>query len=243
VQWVADLEAMAPFSGVHFSNELLDALPVHLLTAADNGTEREWQERMVDCNDSRFVFVTRPISDPRLRARLTNLPTPPAEKYETEINLAALDWIEILSRKLERNVVLICDYGFPRNQFYASHRTAGTLQVYAQHHALPTPFKNIGACDLSTHVEWTSLAEHAEKIGLTILGFADQHHFLTGLLAAHPELASTATEDGPALQTLIHPEFLGTRFQFLALARNFPSEVSLGGFKFARDARSTLGLG
>jgi SAM-dependent MidA family methyltransferase len=240
VQWVAGLETMPPFVGVHFSNELLDAMPVHLLAAADNGGEREWQERLVDISDSGFVFITRPISDLRLRERLTTLPAPPAENYETEINLATRDWIETLSRKLERGVVLIADYGFPRNRFYAPHRISGTLQAYAQHRALPTCFENIGECDLSTHVEWTSLAERAVELGLTIVGFADQHHFLTGLLSTHPELASAATEKSRALQTLIHPEFLGTKFQFLGLAKNFPKNSSLGGFKFA--SRLPLGL-
>jgi SAM-dependent MidA family methyltransferase len=242
VQWVADLETLPPFVGVHFSNELLDAMPVHLLAAADRGGEREWQERLVDLGESGFVFITRPISDPRLRERLTTLSAPPAENYQTEINLAALDWIETLSRKLERGVVLIADYGLSRDQFYAPDRISGTLQAYAQHRALPTCFESIGACDLSTHVEWTSLAERAVELGLTIAGFADQHHFLTGLLSTHPELASAATEKSRALQTLIHPEFLGTKFQFLGLAKNFPPNSSLGGFKFARDSRLPLGL-
>ncbi len=242
VQWSADLETMPPFVGVHFSNELLDAMPVHLLAVANNGDEREWHERLVDFNESGFVFITRAISDSRLRERLTTLPAPPAETYETEINLAALDWIETLSRKLERGLVLIADYGLPRDQFYAPDRTSGTLQAYARHRALPTSLENIGECDLSTHVEWTSLAEHAVELGLTIVGFTDQHHFLTGLLSTHPELASAAIEKSRALQTLIHPEFLGTKFQFLGLAKNFPPNSSLGGFKFARDSRLPLGL-
>ena len=242
VQWVADLDEMPPFVGVHFSNELLDAMPVHLLVAADNGAEREWQARLVDFNESGFVFITRPISDSKLCQRLTTLPAPPAEDYETEINLAALDWIETLSRKLERGVVLIADYGLPRDQFYAPDRISGTLQAYAKHRALPTCFENIGECDLSAHVEWTSLAERAAEFGLTIVGFADQHHFLTGLLSTYPELASAATEKSRALQTLIHPELLGTKFQFLGLAKNFPPNSSLGGFKFARDSRQHLGL-
>jgi SAM-dependent MidA family methyltransferase len=242
VEWVSDLETMAPFSGVHFSNELLDSMPVHLLAAVNNGSAREWQERLVGANDSGFVFITQPISDPRLRARLTTLPVPPGETFETEVNLAALDWINTLNRKLERGVILIADYGFPRHEFYAPSRIRGTLQAYARHRAVPNCLENIGACDISTHVEWTSLAEQAQELGLTILGCTDQHHFLTGLLAAQPELGRATSEKKRALQTLIHPEFLGTKFQFLGLAKNFPADSSLGGFTFARDARIALGL-
>jgi SAM-dependent MidA family methyltransferase len=243
VQWTPDLETMKPFVGVHFSNELLDAMPVHLLAAGNDGRKREWQERMVDIGGPGFVFVTRPISNARLRARLTTLPASPVGNYETEINLSALHWLEMLSEKLERGVVLIADYGFSRDQFYSPGRTTGTLQAYAQHRALPASLDQIGECDLATHVEWTSLAEHALNLGLTIVGFADQHHFLTGLFSAHPGLASAATEKPRALQTLIHPELLGTKFQFLSLAKNSPPHFSLGGFKLARDPRAALGLG
>ena len=60
-------------------------------------------------------------------------------------------------------------------------------------------------------------------------GFTDQHHFLTGLLSSYPGLASAAAEKSRALQMLLHPEFLGTKFQFLALTKGFPAAESLGG--------------
>ena len=69
--------------------------------------------------------------------------------------------------------------------------------------------------DLTTHVEWTSLAERAEECGLRIAGFTDQHHFLTGLLSSSSRTRFAGAEKSRALQTLIHPEFLGIKFQFL----------------------------
>ena len=97
--------------------------------------------------------------------------------------------------------------------------------------------------DITAHVEWTNLAERAERRGLHLGGFTDQHHFLTGLLSSYPDLASAGAEKSRALQTLLHPEFLGTKFQFLALTKEFPAAEPLGGFKFARDSRQVLGLG
>ena len=86
------------------------------------------------------------------------------------------------------------------------------------------------------------MAEHAEECGLRVAGFTDQHHFLTGLLSTHPELASAGAEKSRALQTLIHPEFLGVKFQFLGLEKGFPEAASLGGFNFAKESRRALGL-
>lgn len=221
VEWVASLEEMAPFVGVHFSNELLDAMAVHL-SVGENGT---WGERFVEAVAGEFAFVDRPVSLPEL---LEKLPAAPNERHETEVNLAALAWIDALSPKLRRGVILIADYGFVREEFYAPHRKRGTLQSYAAHRVVASPLTQVGTSDLTAHVEWTSLADRAEKCGLTIAGFADQHHFLTGLLAKNPALAGP---NGRALQTLLHPEFLGTRFQFLGLTKKFSG--SLSGLRFA----------
>ena len=242
VEWAESVENMPPFCGIHFSNELLDAFPVHLLVGKGEGAERHWCERLVERTSCGFTFVDRPITDPRLLYRLTKLPPPPVEGYETEINLAALDWVATLAGKLRQGVILIADYGLTRAEFYAASRRTGTLQCYAEHRVLPSLLEQVGQSDLTTHVEWTSLAEQAEVSGLTIAGFTDQHHFLTGLLSTHPELAATGAEKSRALQTLIHPEFLGTKFQFLGLTRNVPPQLSLGGFKYAPDARRALGL-
>ncbi len=242
VEWVESLEMMEPFCGVHFSNELLDAMPVHLLVATGEGAERRWCERLVERTSCGFTFVDRPISDERLAQRLTKLPPVPEVGYETEMNLAALDWIQTLAGKLRSGVVLAADYGLSREEFYAPSRRTGTLQCYADHRVLPSILERVGQSDLTTHVEWTSLAEQAEHCGLRLAGFTDQHHFLTGLLSTHAALASAGAEKSRALQTLIHPEFLGMKFQFLGLTKNFPAEGSLGGFKFARDARRQLGL-
>jgi SAM-dependent MidA family methyltransferase len=237
LEWAESLEELATFSGIHFSNELIDAMPVRLIASAGD----EWLERRVERTSCGFTLVRRPISNPELRARLTTIPKPAVDGYETEVNLAAVEWIESLARKLERGVVLIADYGLIRSDYYAPSRCTGTLQSYARHRLLNSPLEEVGESDLTTHVEWTSLAERAEECGLAISGFTDQHHFLTGLLASHPELASLG-EKPQALQTLIHPEFLGTRFQFLGLTKNFSPAPSLGGFRFARDPRAQLGL-
>ena len=242
-EWHASLEEMEPFCGVHFSNELLDAMPVHLLKATGDAEAREWGERCVERTSCGFTFVDRPISDPRLEARLAKIPPAPPGDYETEISLAALDWVEALARKLTRGVILAADYGHTREAFYAPERTAGTLQCYARHRVVPSPLEEVGAIDITAHVEWTSLAERAQESGLRLAGFTDQHHFLTGLLASDPLLAEIATAHARASQTLIHPEMLGTKFQFLALAKEVPVELALSGFKFARDPHARLAIG
>jgi SAM-dependent MidA family methyltransferase len=234
VSWWESLDELPEFSGVHFSNELLDSLPVRLIT---RGGEGGWQERVVAEAGEEFQLVSRPITDEKLRARLPGLPPAGERTYDTEINLAALDWVDCVAAKLKRGFVLAVDYGFSRTEFYSAERTSGTLQGYAAHRAVSSPLHDIGGADIASHVEWTSVAERAEECGLTIVGFTDQHHFMTGMLS----LVSPREDERRALQTLLHPEFLGTRFQYLALGRDVPS-MGLAGFRFARDARKAVGL-
>jgi SAM-dependent MidA family methyltransferase len=230
--WRKSVSELKSFAGVHFSNELLDAMPVHLISRQGN---EDWKERMVDASGAGFTFVTSPITDEKLRRHLEKVPRSGDGLYETEVNLAGLEWIESVAQKLTRGFVAAVDYGYPRAEFYAAERVAGTLQCRANHRAVSSPFVEIGCADITAHVDWTSVVEHAEESGLTLAGFTDQHHFITGLLSRRAPQES----ERRALQTLLHPELLGTRFQFLALGKHLP-EQRLSGFRFARDASKAL---
>jgi SAM-dependent MidA family methyltransferase len=137
------------------------------------------------------------------------------------------------------------DYGHSRENYYAPERRSGTLQCYAHHRLVLSPLTAIGEIDITAHVDWTSLAERAEGHGLSVIGFTDQHHFVTGVVTAlMPDRFDTNADAATrrALQTLLHPEFLGTTFQFLALTKDVGLNFPLSGFKFARNPRAALGL-
>src|SRR5438552_5938064 len=239
IEWCASIDALEPFTGVHFSNELFDAAPVHLIVSVKTKTgSTDWLEKFVTLNGDEFGFLHQPIDNRRLRDHLQKLPARPAS-YETEVNLVALDWIGNVARKLARGYVVIVDYGYPRDEFYAPHRSAGTLQVRAQHRLLASPFEQIGHADITAHVEWTSIAERAEASGLQVKSSADQHHFVTGILSevAHDFLwKDVDSKTKRALQTLLHPEMLGRSLQVLAMANNVDPAPPLAGFKFGREA-------
>jgi SAM-dependent MidA family methyltransferase len=242
ITWQKSLADLEPFCGVHFSNELLDAMPVHLIS---KGADADWEERRVAESGDGFHFVTAPITKTELRRHLETIPEHLSAPYETEVSIEALRWIESVAQKLTRGYILAVDYGHSRDDYYATERSSGTLQSYAHQRVKASPLTEIGHADITAHVDWTSLAERAEAHGLTVAGFADQHHFVTGVLTALMAEQFDGTADAAtrrALQTLLHPEFLGTTFQFLALTKDIPSGVSLSGFKFARNSRVALNL-
>jgi len=236
--WVALVDEIAPFVGIHFSNELFDSLPVHLIVSggvAKGATV--WNEKFVTVAADDFAFATGNVG--RSGLQLDHLGFFPAG-FETEVNLAAPKLMSGIAAKLLRGVILTIDYGFSRTEFYSLPRSQGSLQVRANQKKLSSPFQQIGLADISTHVEWTSLAEAAQVSGATPLGFTDQHHFLTGIISkSFPEADFDASEKR-ALQTLLHPEMLGRNFQALALGKDFHEK--LAGFQFARDPIAALGI-
>jgi len=203
VRWRKSLDEIEPFVGIHFSNELLDSMPINL-----------WR-KVIDLAGDEFILVDSP----------DQLPT----------NHSQLNWIASVAAKMERGFVLAIDYGFSRVEFRE------VVQVRAQHRHFNSPFEQIGEADITAHINWTDIAEAAERNGLRVGGFTDQHHFLSGIISTFPDIVA-GEKSKRALQTLLHPEMLGRAFQVLALTKDVDLAEPLCGFKFARNARETLGL-
>jgi SAM-dependent MidA family methyltransferase len=235
VRWAESLETLPRFTGAHFSNELVDALPVHRVLR----TGGRWMEQYVDFQEERFVFVSGAVSSTALEARLALLPAVP-DGYQTEINLAALDWIAALAGRLERGFVLAIDYGFSREEYYRPERTDGTLSAYAGHRREADPLARPGEIDLTAHVDFTSLVERAEENGLGLLGFTDQHHFMVGLGKSHFAGGSADPREVGAFKTLMHPNLMGRSFKILCLEKGARQEKAPAGFEFARPPRAAL---
>jgi len=238
ISWVASVDEIAPFVGIHFSNELFDSLPVHLIVSGGvaNGAT-VWNEKFVTVAADNFAFATGNVG--RSGLQLDHLGFSPAG-FETEVNVAAPKLMSEIAAKLLRGVILTIDYGFSRSEFYSLQRSQGSLQVRANQKKLSSPFQQIGLADISLHVEWTSLAEAAQSLGAAPIGFTDQHHFLTGIISKSFLEADFGASEKRALQTLLHPEMLGRNFQALAMGRDF--RETLSGFRFARDPAAALGL-
>ncbi|MEO7318025.1 MAG: SAM-dependent methyltransferase [Chthoniobacteraceae bacterium] len=241
VHWFPTLDALPAFTGVHFSNELLDAFPIHAVSW--NGDA--WLESHVTFDDGRFVLTDLAITSAPLHATLARLPPVPAG-YRTEITLAALAWLDTLAAKLTRGFALVIDYGFPRAEYFRPERISGTLTGYAHHRRVDDLLAAPGETDLTAHVDFTALAERATAAGLRVTGFTDQHHFIVALGALHfpaaiPDTPATQRELR-AFKTLMHPQMMGRSFQVLALENSTASPSPLTGFRFARDAAQALGL-
>lgn len=168
--------------GCLFSNELIDAFPVHIVTVSDN----KLKEIYVTFTDGKFTEITGEISTAKIAEyfELISINFPSfdyPDGYRTEVNLSALKWLETVASKLKRGYLLTIDYGYPAAKYYHPQRHQGTLQCYYQHRRHYNPYINLGVQDITAHVNFTALTRYGEKLGLEKLGFTPQGMFLMAL--------------------------------------------------------------
>jgi SAM-dependent MidA family methyltransferase len=164
------------FTGIVIANELLDAMPVHLV----HKQRGQWQEQCVRTKDDRFVWDASPIDNPALRQRLIEIEQqqPLPDDYVTEVNLNAEHWIGTLGQHLQQGLVLLLDYGYPRHEYYHPQRERGTLMCHYRHRAHDDPFIYPGLQDITAHVDFTAMADAALAAGFAVAGYTTQAHFL-----------------------------------------------------------------
>jgi len=247
IRWIAALDSLKAINGVFISNELLDAMPVHLLEYRQS----HWCERYVTCSPKDFEFVSLPIESSEVAEAAGRLPLPPHSPYLTEINLNSRRWIKEIRSSLDQGFILIVDYGYPRAEYYKPDRTEGTLACYSRHRRSFDPLANPGEKDITAHVDFTFLAESAEEANLHVGGYTDQHHFMVG--ATESYLRQVEQEIGAGgmrprhaqfLRTwkaLMHPGNMGMAFKYLLLSTD-EGLRNPSGFKYAREPRRVLGL-
>jgi SAM-dependent MidA family methyltransferase len=217
----------AAIDGIVFANELLDALPVHLVEMRKGGLE----EVYVDLEGDRLVERRGPLSTPALAAYLDNAGATLDTGARAEVNLAALAWVTSVASKLRRGFLLLFDYGYESAELYSEARRQGTLATYHRHmvdapgeggpgpHWLLDP----GGRDLTSHVDFTSVRRAAERAGLETVAVESQSRFLLDILDGSPLVAELSAPDRLAdrlaLKTLLMPGGLGSTLTALVFAK------------------------
>ncbi len=243
VCWLTSWEAVpaASVNGVIFSNELLDAMPVHRL--GWDAVAKEWFEWGVGVEDERFVWVRVAGSSATAR-RLLELAfdngqiardSPPSvvgyrlieavlpDGFTTEVCPAAVAWWQRAAAALRHGKLLTLDYGLEAEEFLTPARAHGTLRAYQRHHPTADLLANAGEQDLTAHVNFTALRAAGEKAGLRTEDCGTQARFLTRVAEATWSAPRTFGEWTSArrrqFQTLTHPDHLGRSFKVLVQSR------------------------
>ncbi len=241
VHW---LDALPEYiSGALVANEVLDALPVHLV----RWTDTRIVERGVASDGEMFVWQERLPETPALlqaaqqaRPELVEAVSVP-DDYLSEISLASPGLAGSLSERLQQGVLLFIDYGFGAREYYHPQRSQGTLMCHYRHYAHDDPFFLPGLQDITAHVDFTAVAERAMDSGAHLLGYTSQAHFLincgiTELLSAtSPENLRDYQPLSAQLQKLTSPAEMGELFKVIALGKGM--DAPLRGFASGDKSR------
>ncbi|MDA8381783.1 MAG: SAM-dependent methyltransferase [Betaproteobacteria bacterium] len=225
------------FQGVVIGNEVLDAMPVHLVLWQEGGLA----EQGVGLSDGQFSWRCRPLESGPLFEAAAPLRLSPG--YLSEIGLAAQGFVETLGSRLAQGLVLLIDYGFGRREYYHPQRAQGTLMCHYRHLAHADPFHCPGLQDITAHVEFSALAEAGVRAGLTLHGYTTQASFLIGcglidlLSRLSPEDHAHYLPAAQQVQRLTSPAEMGELFKVIALTRRL--DIPLIGFS-GRDMRRLL---
>jgi SAM-dependent MidA family methyltransferase len=200
-------------SGVILANELLDALPTHVVVMTDSGL----REVFVDISGDRFVERFGHPSTTRIAEYLARAGAEMRVGWRAEVNLAAEDWMRQAAAALGRGFLVIIDYGHDERELYGVSHAAGTLTSFKKH-AQPVDFlQEPGETDLTAHVDLTAVTRAAERSGLDVLARLDQTYFMLGLGIA--ELEDLSLQRRLAMKTLLLPGGLGSTHKVLLFGK------------------------
>jgi len=228
--------------GVIVANEVLDALPVERFVWRGG----EARALGVAAASNRFEWAEAPAG-PALRAAVEGIRRDRGgdwpDGYVSEVNIGLAPWLAAVAGALERGVMLLVDYGLPRREYYAAERSSGTLLCHFRHRFNDDPFARPGLQDITAWVDFTAVAEAAERAGLEVAGYTTQAHFLIGndLAGRLQDVSSLDLVQRVNLSrqamVLTLPGEMGERFKVIALAKGY--DAPLRGFA-VRDLRHTL---
>lgn len=216
----ASLDELRGLTGALLSNELIDAFPVELLRFRDG----KWHQQFVDDTTDGLAFTDRPPASPRLAKFCKQLGNAFPDGYTTEYNPELETYTQDAASALAKGLFITIDYGHESRDYYHPDRTRGTLQTYHRHQKADDPLLYPGEIDITSHVDFTRLADAATAAGFSNPILKTQSSYLT--THARDWLISMETQapthTAPLLrqfQTLTHPSMLGSRFLVLEMAK------------------------
>jgi len=209
------------FRGVIFAHEFFDALPVSVAVRRADA----FRELRVGWNGERFVWLEGEAVSGEAAAYLRRYTENPEEGRVAEVHLRAWRWLEELAARLERGFLLAIDYGYTTRE--AVRFPAGTLMSYRRHAALEEVLEEPGERDITAHVCFTALEEHAAGCGFSMVRCESLTQTLlrageSGALAAALEADTEAERRRRRLQLKTLLAGLGESFRALLLAKGVP---------------------
>ena len=220
---VVELKDVKPGNSmIVFSNELLDAFPVHRVIKVDGEVKELY---VTVSNESKFEWSIGEVSDESI-AQLCNSSL--AEEHIAEVSPEVVRWFEQLDQKVESGYVITVDYGAEAEELYSiPQRKQGTLRGFRRHQFVDDVLESPGECDITSSVDWTFVKTVGQRYGFVVEVFGQLDKFLmqAGILQELEERLASSINDADraqlttAAREMILPGGMASTFQVLVQKR------------------------
>jgi SAM-dependent MidA family methyltransferase len=227
VEWKS-LNDLEQFEGIIFSNELIDAFPVHRIIKIGH----EIKELYVIYYNNKLEFYPDTCSTSELLEHIERFNIDLVDKQIIEINLNVKNWLRDISQILNRGVIVTIDYGDISKNLYTPLRMDGTVTCYFKHTQNNNFFERIGYQDITAFVNFSSLIEYGKDFSIDTCAYLEQWQYL--LLSDIMEEINQAESDleKASIRSLILPGVgFGSNFHVLIQVKNI---VINNGFKYSK---------
>ena len=210
--------------GVVFSNELLDAFPVHRITLREGEVKEFYVSIDESGNFAWLLDAPSPALLPRLNQYFEEVGERPEPEQVVEVNLETEEWLRRVAARMRKGYVITVDYGAAAEDLYSPlANSEGTLRGFQRHQFVEDLLARPGEHDLTTTVNWSFVKSAGASVGLRFVELTRQDQFLlaNGFLA-QLEVESLGAKDdsdrlrfGTAAREMILPDGMAAHFQVM----------------------------
>jgi SAM-dependent MidA family methyltransferase len=212
---VKQLDEIEAFEGMIFSNELFDALPVHVIEKEKGAMF----EVMVGIQNDKLKEVRVPLANPEILSFLQESKINIQEKQRIEVPLLMGKLLQDFSKVLTKGLIVTADYGYTNEEWKQPSRRRGSLRGFYQHKMIDDVLQYPGEMDITSHIHFDYLIQNGEKVKLDPLTKLRQDEFLlkAGILQElenhyDPNPFSEVSKRNRAIRSLIMPSGMSSYF-------------------------------
>nr|WP_240035232.1 SAM-dependent methyltransferase [Neobacillus notoginsengisoli] len=206
------------FNGLVFSNELFDALPVHVVERKEGNL----MEAMVGYQEDQLVEQLVPLTNRAIASFIDENSLRITEGQRIEIPLAMGTMVQEVANLLTSGLVVTIDYGYTAEEWGWPSRKKGSLRGYMNHQMHHSVLENPGRMDITSHIHFDALEKAGKDLGLNSLALLRQDEFLisAGILKEleenyDPNPFSETSRRNRAIRSLVLPTGMSTAFRVL----------------------------